>query len=144
MYNNTANSQNSPAAEQPSSVSLSCLSCHDGVTALDAFGGNAGTWNIANAPDGYRPSSSLGTDLSSDHPISIDYTTSIALDDKGLYDPKTAPSGLPAGGSISKDMLYNGRVECSSCHDVHNKMGISRMLKKDNAGSALCLTCHDK
>jgi len=144
MYNKTASSQNSPPAGQPSPSSLSCLSCHDGITALDAFGGNPGTWNMANAPDRYKSESILGTDLSNDHPISIPYNTSVALADGKLYDPVTAFSGLPSGGTIRKDMLFNDKVECSSCHDVHNSMGNSRLLKKENTGSALCLTCHDK
>lgn len=144
MYNNTANTQDSPPAGQPSAVSLACLSCHDGVTALDAFGGAPGTWNMENAPAHYQSSSSLGTDLSNDHPISIQYNASVALADGRLYDPVTAMSGLSGGGTISKDLLYNGKVECSSCHDVHNSNGNSHMLRKENRGSALCLTCHDK
>jgi len=42
-------------------------------------------------------------------------------------------------------MLSGGdSVECSSCHDVHNGTGFGALLKVDNAGSQLCLTCHTK
>ncbi len=33
-------------------------------------------------------------------------------------------------------------VECSSCHDPHASSAL--FLRVDNAGSRLCLTCHDK
>lgn len=33
-------------------------------------------------------------------------------------------------------------VECSSCHDPHTSSRL--FLRVDNAGSRLCLTCHDK
>jgi predicted CXXCH cytochrome family protein len=143
MYDNTANTQDSPPAGQPSSISLACLSCHDGITALDAFGGHAGSVTIANALENYRPELNLGRDLSNDHPISIKYSSYIAISDGKLYDPQVALSGISPGGTIDQDMLRNGKVECSSCHDVHNKAGNSQLLRKENSGSMLCLTCHD-
>ena len=39
--------------------------------------------------------------------------------------------------------LFNGKVECSSCHLVHDP-SIPPFLRKSNAGSQLCLTCHVK
>ncbi len=41
-------------------------------------------------------------------------------------------------------MLIDGRMECSSCHDVHDRNGHAKLLVKSNARSALCVTCHDK
>lgn len=123
---------------QPVGVSKLCLSCHDGTVAVDAFGGRPGTHTIGAAYD-------LGTDLSNDHPISFTYDTALATEDGGLADPMTAPSGVDGGtGTIDADMLYAGRVECSSCHDVHNKYGEESLLLVYNGGSALCLTCHTK
>jgi predicted CXXCH cytochrome family protein len=58
-----------------------------------------------------------------------------------LFDPTTTPSGL--GGTIDADMLFTAKVECASCHDVHDS-GFPSLLVMDNAASALCLTCHDK
>lgn len=35
------------------------------------------------------------------------------------------------------------RVECASCHDPHNTTN-GTFLRRTNAGSGLCLTCHNK
>jgi len=49
-------------------------------------------------------------------------------------------------GTINADMLFSNRMECSSCHDVHNTIAVpgTKLLVKDSAGSELCLTCHNK
>ncbi len=123
---------------QPAGVSKACLSCHDGTIALDAFGGTANnTTNRMTAGDHL-----LGTDLSNDHPVSFTYDTALSTADGHLADPSTVNSGL--GGTIAADMLVNNRVECSSCHDVHDDANVAKFLVKSNAASALCLTCHNK
>ncbi|NOX97082.1 MAG: cytochrome c3 family protein [Nitrospirae bacterium] len=122
---------------QPEGVSKACLSCHDGTVAIDSFGGATGSTTLASNDD-----HNLGTDLSNDHPISFTYDAALATTDGGLYNPTTETSGL--GSTIEADMLVSGKVECSSCHDVHNSSGLDDLLVKSNATSALCLTCHDK
>ena len=122
---------------QPGGVSKLCLSCHDGTVAVDAFGGSeGGTHTIGERRN-------LGVDLSNDHPVSFIYDTALATEDGGLFDPASTLSGV-ADGTIEADMLYAGKMECASCHDVHNKYNIARLLKVSNASSALCLTCHNK
>ncbi len=121
---------------QPDGVSKLCLSCHDGTVGLEAFGG------VNTVTNPITGTALLGTDLANDHPISFTYNTALATTDGELYDPSTANSGL--GGTINADMLYSGKMECSSCHDVHNSPGIAKLLVKSNAASALCLTCHNK
>ncbi len=120
---------------QPSAASLACLSCHDGTVALDSFGGNTGNVFIGGGDN-------LGTDLSNDHPVSFTYDAALATLDGGLHDPSTVNSGL--GGTIDADLLLGAKMECASCHDVHNSSGLAGLLRIDNAASALCLTCHDK
>ena len=119
---------------QPTATSKLCLSCHDGTVALDNFGGFTGgtEFNFLQ----------IGPDLSTSHPISFTYDSALAVIDRELYDPKVHQSGL--GGTIDSDLLYKGRLECTSCHDVHNTAGAAYLLVKSNAGSALCLTCHNK
>ncbi len=124
---------------QPSGVSKLCLSCHDGTVAVDAFGGAGGTTLIGAIGTG---SGDFGIDLSNDHPISFTYNTALATADGELFDPSTAASGIT--GTIDEDMLFSGNMECASCHDVHNAAGNTNLLLIDNAGSDLCLTCHDK
>jgi predicted CXXCH cytochrome family protein len=120
----------------PSGVSLLCLSCHDGTVAIDHFGSvPAGTQFM-------RGAALLGTNLTGDHPISFVYDTALVNLDGGLHDPTTRTSGL--GGSVDDDMLFDGQVQCTSCHDPHGSSGVPKLLLISNAGSALCLTCHDK
>ena len=121
---------------QPTSYSKLCLSCHDGTVAIDSFGGMTGSTTIGGT-------ALLGTDLSDDHPISFTYDASLATTDGGLHDPASTSSGV-GGGTIDSDMLFNHKLECSSCHDVHSKYNNPKLLVKNNNGSALCLTCHDK
>ncbi len=138
---------------QPAGHSKLCFSCHDGTVAVENHSGNT---------DGTRYVSfgNLTTDLRDDHPISFEYSTTLATVDGGLHDPKITPSGL--GGTIEEDLLENGYMQCTSCHDVHigrNTQGctgchqvgggggmttVSLSIWKSNQGSALCLTCHNK
>lgn len=123
-------------AGQPDGSSKLCLSCHDGTVAMENFGGKTnGTNFMTGGPV-------LGTSLSNDHPISITYDAALATADGGLNNPTTALSGL--GGTIAANMLVSNKMQCSSCHDVHNAAGVTHLLLKSNAGSALCLTCHKK
>lgn len=124
---------------QPTGISKLCLSCHDGTVAIDSFGGQTGSYYLGdNRPE------NVGTDLSDDHPISFVYDNALAQADGGLYDPTVQLSGIPgATGTISEDMLFANRLECASCHDVHNTYNNMKLLIKSNAGSDLCLTCHN-
>jgi hypothetical protein len=132
---------------QPQSCSIACLSCHDGTVAVDSFGGTVGTVMIGTIGTG---SGDLGTDLTDDHPISFTYGAALATADGELYDPTITNAGLPSTpGNIDVAMLKgpgNDQLECCSCHDVHNTEcpACPYLLVKDNTGSALCLTCHDK
>lgn len=122
---------------QPVGTTKLCLSCHDGTVALDNFGGStSGTQYVG---DPIAP----GGDLNSEHPISFTYNDALATTDGELYQPSTTASGL--GGTITEDMLFSNKLECASCHDVHNSLGAGgNLLVKSNAGSGLCLTCHVK
>ncbi len=124
----------------PSASSKLCLSCHDGTVALENFGGvTTGTSYISGSVLIGGPG---GNDLSRDHPISFEYTDALAAADGGLFAPSSSNSGL--GGTIEQDMLFNDRMECASCHDVHNKYSVTHLLKISNINSELCLTCHNK
>lgn len=144
LYNSaTLNATNTIG--QPTGVSKACLSCHDGSTALDSFGGASGSTFISSSNRvGY-----LGS-LQKDHPIAFEYTAGLASADTELEDPTAKSTGL--GGTIATDMLFdNGsgqktRLECASCHDVHNTKSAanSKLLLIANNSSALCLMCHKK
>jgi len=142
MYDATKSpTMDAEVSPQPNGSSKICLSCHDGTVALENYG------DIRDGTIYLYGNALIGTDLSDDHPISFLYDTSLATKDGELFDPSTRLSGiLGSTGTIRDDMLIQGKMECSSCHDVHNTRAVAgtKLLLKDNAGSALCLTCHDK
>ncbi len=155
------------------SVSLACLTCHDGTQARD---------NMINKPGsgGYNPAGSnlgtmgliantivnIGTDLSNDHPIGMTYCAAAdATAAEGGACGDDSFSTNPLGGTASTRLwvdtavgaagayektdlpLFNGgsgaSVECATCHDPHTPTN-GTFLRISNAGSAVCLTCHAK
>ncbi len=115
---------------QPAGYSKACLSCHDGTVAIDTYGTRTGNNMITG-------SALIGTDLGNDHPVSFTYDGTLATADGGLVTPASATqvvAGIP---------LFASKLECSSCHSVHeNAKG--HFLRDTNAASALCLKCHVK
>ncbi len=122
------------AVGTPDGSTRLCLSCHDGSIAIDSFGGKTGS--------SFVNGDAKINDLSTEHPVSFVYDSSLSAIDGGLFDPSISPSGL--GGTVQNDMLRSNKVQCVSCHDVHNKYGVDDLLLKSNSGSSLCLTCHNK
>ena len=137
VYSSPTLNAGSPAGTlgQPSASSKLCLSCHDNTVAI----GGSTFISTVGTPVGYA---NLGTDLSNDHPVSFTYDAALVALDPGLK-PVTSPSGI-GSGTIASSMLFGGKMECASCHDVHNGAGIAHLLVKSNAASTLCLTCHAK
>lgn len=128
---------------QPDGSSVLCLSCHDGTVAVDSFGGTTGATMITG-------NANFGTDLSNDHPISFTYDAALATADPGLFDPAATTVTIGSGsktktGTIDNVMLLSGKLQCASCHDVHNGFTNGpKLLRISNASSGLCLACHDK
>lgn len=171
MYGATVGGTAQAAA--PSSPSLACLSCHDGVSAIDSIVnapgsgmGNLGTGtagqNIVDAlgtPYGGNIGGTPGTatagttiNLSNDHPVSIVYTEGRA----GLRLKTTSFTGdlsqtaWVGATTIANLLRADDKIECGSCHDPHNggnTQGTStevNFLRHTNANSELCLGCHAK
>lgn len=131
---------------QPGGSSKLCLSCHDGTVAVNSFGGVTGTTMISAA-------NNLGTNLKSSHPIGFTYNTTLATSNGSLHDPTTKNVTIGSGtqtktGSINSVLLYGGQMECGSCHDVHNTFTVggagTGLVKVDQSGSKICLSCHNK
>lgn len=125
-----------------SSVSNLCMSCHDGTIAvIDMYNVPNETPSVTitaggnvNATGFITGNPNVGTDLSDDHPVNFTYDLGLMGDDGELANPTTAPVS---------DLLFAGSVQCASCHDVHDNTYVPFMVM-DNAGSALCKTCHVK
>jgi predicted CXXCH cytochrome family protein len=115
-----------------SQVSLLCLSCHDGTTALNAVLNTPSNTTYQSAALG--TTANLGTDLRNDHPVGFSYDTAAS-----------APGAqLVANPDITKVKLFglagSRRVECGSCHDAHSSA--AGFLRSPNTDSAMCLACH--
>jgi len=118
---------------QPAGVSLGCLSCHDGVTALDSLQ-NAPTIGLTTPGNSLveqipATTAALGADLSNDHPVSMAYAGGAVAD---WNDPPL--NSLP---------LFSNNVECASCHNPHDTTN-PKFLRFTMAGSQLCTSCHVK
>lgn len=152
---NTARAVTAPGGE-----SLMCLSCHDGVSALNVVhnmpsgtGTATGSATISTTAANLAISStSLGSNLTNDHPISFSYTAAQA---------ETPTKLVPIGTAKLNGVRFFGpkgdMLECTSCHDPHVVYGTDRkgnsiggninlrpFLAVRNDGSFLCLSCHNK
>jgi hypothetical protein len=141
---------------EPVGVSKLCLGCHDGVTALNQYDGkgpsDAGygggtTYLMGDYAAGFVIGNTTAS-LTNNHPISITYNN---LADQQLHDPAVA---VMANGDTVSSLLDNNRLECSTCHDVHNRESVpgTHLLREATKGadltgagaSDLCFVCHDK
>ena len=153
MYNNTNHAGadlKGTVDSQPTGPSLACLSCHDGSVAVGSLlvapldGGND---TYISARGGVSPgtgrissgSALVGTDLSNDHPISITYQDNL---DTGLQ-----PAASLVAVRLYPENATGAKVQCSSCHDVHNygtPGTTAPFLRATMEGSFLCRSCHKK
>ncbi|MDP1996127.1 MAG: cytochrome c3 family protein [Gallionella sp.] len=147
-------------AQQPVGRAKMCLSCHDNTVALGQFdnyadggidpeslAGNTRADGASTMQQIYDDGHFMignndagGLSLKGTHPISVSFAAGYRLK------PVTSAMGL-ASGTIA-DVLDNGLVQCSSCHDVHNRVSApgTHLLRVSQTApaSGLCLTCHDK
>ena len=176
---------------QPDDNSKLCLSCHDGTLAV----GTVSVFNgvpslielIGTRADGSMPGSAsspedsgitgytrrLGVDLRNDHPISVNYTMSLARRDGELRDVDSnqrsydsdVTIGPRSGGGNHKLPLFGAvgvaQVQCPTCHDPHIRddnplVGNQKFLRLNRfqeaqptglfsaANDIVCLGCHEK
>lgn len=151
------------ASFESDSISIFCLSCHDGSTSLGAIknvpvttigADGAGPLSGASAISAvYANIGNSTKNLSNDHPVGFDYSVAQTQDAgsntgglRQIADVKTAfsitdPNYNPfynaAGGRVNQ-------MECASCHKVHDPGASWNFLRIENTGSALCLACHNK
>ncbi|MFV2059060.1 MAG: cytochrome c3 family protein [Gammaproteobacteria bacterium] len=123
---------------QPTGSSILCLSCHDGTIAIGGavatgailMNGVSATGAIPTGSKGY-----IGINLSNDHPISFQYTKTLAAQATELVDPATLVGAVRLDG--------NSEIQCTTCHDAHDDIN-GQFLVMSNRGSALCEQCHQK
>lgn len=139
------------------SISLFCMSCHDGSALGGAMIGAEPVGVAAGEliPDGGDTADKLskiagtanfGTDLTKSHPVNLSYNEGAGAGQD---------AGLVAKGSLRFPLYKAGGVEnfleCASCHAVHGQDNAAnpgdnypKFLRSTMAGSALCLGCHIK
>jgi predicted CXXCH cytochrome family protein len=140
-----------PGTPTPGATSMLCLGCHDGTVAVDSYGGATGTNFIDGQGGDFGDVAAFDANLSNDHPIGITYISGTGtIWDSEMHTPSTKTitygSESPTTGGFVSDLLYSNKVECASCHDVHNtkSAGNLKLLNVTNDGSTLCLSCHNK
>ena len=153
IYGDSSNRHQMNGTPAMSGISILCMSCHDGVTAMNAYSNNNGGTSsglnegalLVNSTDvvitGSRNIGGTTGDLSNHHPIGMSWTDS-------ERDPEIAGRTTAFIGTASltiQDVLEGGDVmTCASCHDVHNADGNAKFLHTPNTHSQFCLTCHAK
>jgi hypothetical protein len=132
-------------AMTPGSSSLLCLSCHDGSVAVNAYGNpnqllrsvSTGSRFITSTPYIIGQNNYLGNH----HPIGFNYPAVSAVDTE-IRDAGVATLGT--AGTVATH-LYDSKLECGTCHAVHNTGNTGEsLLWRSDASSRLCLTCHVK
>ena len=133
LYNSATSSTLQASPGQPDGSSILCLSCHDGTIALGSVLSRPREISFAHGITTMpRGKTNLGKDLSDDHPVSFDFTSSLSSVDKQLVDP----SGLQ--GPVR---LERNRMQCTSCHDPHKNIH-GDFLVASTEKSLLCMYCH--
>jgi len=158
----------------PGITSLLCLSCHDGIGAMNVLlnyprdTGTAGVlapaglftknqfgdFALTDPENGSRNigggvcDGALGTgcDVNTGGDLQNDHPIGFSYDDAHAADP-TGLKDISDATLIKRMAITGGRLECSTCHDPHltnPEGGSNSFLVIDNTGSAMCLACHNK
>lgn len=167
LYTSSTSDATTTGAQIAASVSGACMSCHDGTMAMDvllnvnglpfssgvAFTRQTGAkasytstgGGTSNLMSGGLPF--LGADLRNDHPVTIIYETARAATPTEFVTQVVNGSKITVGNTNPLPLFGasagTATVECASCHNAHNN-SLGNFLRKSNAGSAICMSCHIK
>lgn len=150
----------------PSGVSLMCMSCHDGITAIGANLLDNVTQVLLERPGSGNPNitfDTLASGADSDRLGDLFYegspmgtganitngwpgNTAQPLDMSNDHPVSIQYTGNSIIGSSPTDArlrLFNNKVECSTCHLVHDPAN-PPFLAMSNSSSNMCRACHNK
>jgi len=159
-----------PANNNPTGISLMCLSCHDGVTSIAVGRADNGTNVLLELPatgsvmvdtswdpgantkigeiyngnallGGWGPNIGNLTALGNPIDLSNDHPVSFKTD------VMASMPGMKAGWPTDPGLRLFGShksMECSTCHNVHDNTTYPPFLAVSNDQSKMCLACHDK
>lgn len=119
---------------QPDGAAKMCLGCHDG------------SYSSVRTP----ARKFVQDSMTKSHPVSFTYNSALAakVPNGGLKNPDVAMT--PFGGTITADLLDSrGKMQCTSCHNVHEQGVGTEMLRMDyntvtGTDGDLCRICHNK
>lgn len=146
-----------------------CLSCHDGSVAV----GDVAWWNegkpasLDNTTHGAGDAANvgLGGNLAGNHPVAMPYpynnaantyngVTTGAAAALSEWQPNPAVNNIrlftdDGSGNIKAGVLTaKTGIECSTCHDPHNKASVDDLFLRGNMKGSdsnyICLKCHVK
>jgi predicted CXXCH cytochrome family protein len=147
------------------SVSIACLSCHDGVTSMSAVinapgsgtagdaAWQAGTWSGANQTAGKLAAgliTNLGTDLRNDHPIGIQYggggiklsTPSAATTDTDFKAPASSVLGTSRVWWVDTEAVPNTTRQKTDMM-LYTRAAGSYTGQTEAEPFVECASCHD-
>lgn len=134
-------------------ASLLCLSCHDGTIAVNIYGErpqNTKSISYGGSMVTFSNSVNIGSNgyLANHHPIGFLFDTVSALDME-IYNSEIAvfDQTFDGGNNVIpvSNFLWNGKMECPTCHSVHNVGNTGeKLLRVSDRNSNLCLSCHAK
>jgi predicted CXXCH cytochrome family protein len=137
----------------PGSVSRLCLSCHDGTVGVNEYGfapgrsESRGSGSVVGGTKRFIVDQfeiGGGGTLTNHHPIGFSYIDVASKDDE-IANPDTVVNGAGEAMTTIRSLLYGDRMECVTCHDVHNTKNTGEtFLWKSDRNSGFCLTCHIK
>ena len=153
---NTLSNATKTSKLDQNSISIFCLSCHDGTNGNGGTAANitaatvykSVTGNVTLGGAFARSTADLtidGKSLTNDHPIGFSYGAAQGADVLGLNTAAAVSAGMGNKNVFYKStaQVASDSMECSSCHAVHDNAN-SPFLRTNNLGSALCLVCHIK
>ena len=167
-FNNLGGNSPAPGGDPLYGDSRLCMSCHDGVTAMNAYyqaaiDGPASPKFMPN-PGTQFNNKVIEHDLNRTHPIGFNMLDVVPGQGGTYSDPgiKTlTSSSMYVGNTNANVTIFNrlagyvdggnvGILTCSTCHDVHNTLnkgintsgGSGYFLLGSQDGSGICLSCH--
>ena len=143
VYGMDANTTASSNAPEPDVMVRVCLTCHDGVNApnISLYSESAPQkFNINTASPSNEPMPQDA--LVHSHPVGKTYAPFSPSGSKASLRPETYILRGWSGAKTIHDLVSEGTIRCTSCHDPHTTNSL--FLRTSNRGSALCKGCHDK
>ena len=158
------------AGDSYKGVTAKCLSCHDGTVSIGDIawfgeGQPSTTWNVMQHEAPEAANIANGADMSGNHPVAMPYpynqqqntyngvtTGGSFIPGEWVADPSTNGIRLfnddGAGFITAGAVTGKTGIECSSCHDPHNKQAVDDLFLRGNLTGSdsnyLCLKCHNK